>query len=574
MWVTIVTVLTYIWSGVTIIARAVGVALAYVWVTIVTVLTYIWSGVAIIARAVGSTMRIVVEMLAAVLGHVKTGGGAVLAVVDRTLRYTGIGIALVLGYIWTGITIVARATGTALAYVWVAIATVLGYVWRGVTIVAGATGTALAYVWVTIVTVLSYIWAGVAIIARAVGSTMRYIWTAMSIALGYSWLGITTVLRPIWSGVLAILRFLGLGVSTGGLVVGWALGQLWRGMLMAIHGLNEGLVFVARSVWTAITVVPEVARTGVWLAKYRKGLSEMKDYNLSSEGLVSLVITAVVFFTIAAVGVRIFWPPPPEPTVVVAHWTTGHLTRDGLLKDMAEEFNKAGRRIGSGTRIVVEVYDAPSELQGKYLSELLKNGMRLDLSKITNGYVVKDIPDPTIVTPSSAHWLVTVNYDVGRPVVDLDAAESIVRPVIGIVTYEEMAKCLGWPQKQIGFADIIALKNDPRGWASYPQCAKGEWGKTPLFAFTDPTTSSTGRSLYLALYSIAANKRPQDLTIDDVNDPEVEAYVKGFQRLIDHYLIGTTVLNPNPPKDTDGRREDSGRGWVRELQGRWPGVLG
>ena len=38
---------------------------------------------------------------------------------------------------------------------------------------------------------------------------------------------------------------------------------------------------------------------------------------------------------------------------------------------------------------------------------------------------------------------------------------------------------------------------------------------------------------------------------------------------------GTSVVfSPNPPKDTDGRREDSGRGWVRELQGRWPGVLG
>ena len=33
-------------------------------------------------------------------------------------------------------------------------------------------------------------------------------------------------------------------------------------------------------------------------------------------------------------------------------------------------------------------------------------------------------------------------------------------------------------------------------------------------------------------------------------------------------------FSPNPPKDTDGRREGSGRGWVRELQGRWPGVLG
>ena len=43
-----------------------------------------------------------------------------------------------------------------------------------------------------------------------------------------------------------------------------------------------------------------------------------------------------------------------------------------------------------------------------------------------------------------------------------------------------------------------------------------------------------------------------------------------------HALIRLKIryLNPNPPKDTDGRREDSGRGWVRELQGRWPGVLG
>ena len=550
------------------------------WVTIATVLGYIWRGVTVVACVVGSTMRIVVQVLAAVLGYVKTGGRAVLAVVDRTLHYARIGIAVVLGpiwrgvavvarangialayvwvaiasvlsYVWTGVASVALATGIALAYVWVAIATVLGYVWRGVTIVTQATGIALAYVWVTIV--LGYVWTGVAVVARAVSSTLLYLWTVVSIALGCSWVGITNLLRPTWSGGLATLRFLGLGVSTGGLVVGRALGQLWRGMLMAIHGLHGGMIFVARSVWTAITVVPEVARTGVWLARYRKGLSEMEDYKMSREGLVSLVVTAVVFFTIAAIGVRIFWPPPPEPTVVVAHWTTGHLTRDGLLKDMAEEFNKAGRRIGSGTRIVVEVYDAPSELQGKYLSELLKNGMRLDLSKITNGYVVKDIPDPIIVTPSSAHWLVTVNYEVGRPVVDLDAALSIVRPVIGIVTYEEMAKCPGWPQKQIGFADIIALKNDPRGWGSYPECAKAEWGKTPLLAFTDPTTSSSGRSLHLALYSFAANKSPEDLTIEDVTDQEVEAYVKGFQRLIDHYLIGTTVLKaPNSARPETG----------------------
>ena len=36
-------------------------------------------------------------------------------------------------------------------------------------------------------------------------------------------------------------------------------------------------------------------------------------------------------------------------------------------------------------------------------------------------------------------------------------------------------------------------------------------------------------------------------------------------------IVTKLALSPNPPKDTDGRREDSGRG-VRELPGRWPGL--
>lgn len=255
--------------------------------------------------------------------------------------------------------------------------------------------------------------------------------------------------------------------------------------------------------------------------------------------LVGLFIAVAAGITLRFVGPGFFDRSEP---VVVAHWTTGHLTRDGLLKDMAKKFNEAGRRTDSGAKIVVKVYDAPSELQGKYLSELLRYGTRLNLNEITNGYVAKDIPDPTIVTPSSAHWLVTTNYEVGRAVVNLDTAQSIVRPVIGIVTYEDMAKCLGWPEKEIGFEDIIALRKDPLGWASYP-CAKAEWGQKPLLAFTDPTTSSTGRSLHLSLYAFAKNKLPGDLTVQDINEDAVVEYVRNFQELIDHYLIGTTVLN-------------------------------
>ncbi len=54
--------------------------------------------------------------------------------------------------------------------------------------------------------------------------------------------------------------------------------------------------------------------------------------------------------------------------------------------------------------------------------------------------------------------------------------------------------------------------------------------------------------------------------------PRSEIQGKLMENLLPSFWTGS--LSPNPPKDTDGRREDSGRGWVRELQGRWPGVLG
>ena len=265
----------------------------------------------------------------------------------------------------------------------------------------------------------------------------------------------------------------------------------------------------------------------------------MSDHDLTRERLVSLVVTALVFFTIAAIGVRVFWPAPPEPRVVVTHWVTGHLYFGPNLPGMATQFNDTGPRTKSGKPIVVEIHNAPSS-----------EGARDLLSRVTGrGAVQQDqggrkrqLPDPTIVTPSGAHWLVGVNHQAGYMAVNPDAARSIARAYVGIVTYREMAECLGWPEKELGFADIIELRADPRGWEKY-DCADPLWGKQPLVAYTDPRTSSTGRSVLLSLYAIAADKLPEELEIDDVYDPNVVGYVRGFQELIDHYLIGTTVLN-------------------------------
>ena len=223
----------------------------------------------------------------------------------------------------------------------------------------------------------------------------------------------------------------------------------------------------------------------------------------------------------------------------MTHWVTGHLYFGPNLPGMATQFNDTGPRTKSGKPIVVEIHNAPSS-----------EGARDLLSRVTGRGVVqqdqggrkRQLPDPTIVTPSGAHWLVGVNHQAGYMAVNPDAARSIARAYVGIVTYREMAECLGWPEKELGFADIIELRADPRGWEKY-DCADPLWGKQPLVAYTDPRTSSTGRSVLLSLYAIAADKLPEELEIDDVYDPNGVGYVRGFQELIDHYLIGTTVLN-------------------------------
>jgi Ca-activated chloride channel homolog len=219
-------------------------------------------------------------------------------------------------------------------------------------------------------------------------------------------------------------------------------------------------------------------------------------------------------------------------TVTIVHWTNGHIMRPGLMTEMSAQFNKETHRTKSGKRIQVQIYNHGSAEQSDDLTSRVLRGIPLD----------RNAQDPTIVTPSSADWLVRANQAIGQTVVDPDNSRIIASALIGIVTYREMAEALGWPNKQIGYADIIALRNDPRGWSSYPG-AKAEWGQKPLVGFTDPITSTTGRSVLFSLYAIAAGKTPEQLIIQDVNDAKVVSYVKNFQTLIDHYLIGTIPLN-------------------------------
>jgi Ca-activated chloride channel family protein len=228
-----------------------------------------------------------------------------------------------------------------------------------------------------------------------------------------------------------------------------------------------------------------------------------------------------------------------DPLIIV-QWANSHPMREGLLPEMAERFNSQGHQTASGRPIEVVVLQCDSAVQANDLVGRLKNVGAGDDGCTADG---EPAPAPTIVTPQSADWLVDINHNAGREVVDIDATDNIAETWLGIVTYRDMAECLGWPDKDLGYADLIELLSNPDGWQAYSPCSQAEWGRSPKLAFTNPSLSTSGRNVLVSLYSIAAGKPPADLTVADIDRVDVVDYVKQFQGLVDHYMPTTISLN-------------------------------
>ncbi len=153
-----------------------------------------------------------------------------------------------------------------------------------------------------------------------------------------------------------------------------------------------------------------------------------------------------------------------------------------------------------------------------------------------------DGPRPVIWSPSASSWGAIVNQrlqDQGkRPIAPTDAKPFMVTPLV-IAMPKPMAEALGYPQTPIGFGDLLALAQNPEGWAS-----KGhpEWGSFKL-GKTNPNFSTSGLSATIAQYYAATGKQ-SDLTLEDLNRPDVDAFMRGVESSVVHYGdITPTFLN-------------------------------
>jgi hypothetical protein len=246
---------------------------------------------------------------------------------------------------------------------------------------------------------------------------------------------------------------------------------------------------------------------------------------------IALVVGILVIALAGAFVAREAVTEHKDPVVVV-HWANSHPMREGLLPQMAEEFNAADHHTASGRPIEIKVVPCDSAVQASDLVSRVKPSLPTKESCGDS--------NPAIVTPQSDDWLGDVNFNAGETVVDVNQAksDSIAKTWIGIVTYRDIAKCLGWLARPAGYADLIALRSGQ--WPDL-DCVDPSWGDHPRLAFTNPLTSTTGRDVLISLYSMAANKKPSELTEADVDSPG--ASVANFQTLVDHYMPGTIPLN-------------------------------
>ncbi|HUR78544.1 MAG TPA: extracellular solute-binding protein [Acidimicrobiales bacterium] len=148
-------------------------------------------------------------------------------------------------------------------------------------------------------------------------------------------------------------------------------------------------------------------------------------------------------------------------------------------------------------------------------------------------------PKPVVWSPSASSWGAVVNERLAQKqqgaIVPSDAKPFMLTPLV-IAMPKPMAEALGYPQTPIGFGDLLELAKANDGWAS-----KGhpEWGAFKL-GKTNPNFSTSGLSSTIAQYYAATGKQ-SDLTLEDVNRPDVDTFMRGVESSVVHY--GDTTLS-------------------------------
>jgi Ca-activated chloride channel family protein len=112
-----------------------------------------------------------------------------------------------------------------------------------------------------------------------------------------------------------------------------------------------------------------------------------------------------------------------------------------------------------------------------FLGTKTKSGraIRLEARAMGSGEAVQGILDgslrPHVFSPASGAYVALLNQrwlgTAGRTKPISPAGDPVVLSPVVIAMWKPMAEALGWPQKQLGWADLLRVAHDPKGWAGH-----------------------------------------------------------------------------------------------------------
>jgi Ca-activated chloride channel family protein len=146
-------------------------------------------------------------------------------------------------------------------------------------------------------------------------------------------------------------------------------------------------------------------------------------------------------------------------------------------------------------------------------------------------------PRPVIWSPAASTWGSVLNERLraqGEPAMAGDFTSFQLTPLV-IAMPRPMAEALGWPDKPLGFSDVYALSQDPKGWATH---GHPEWGAFKL-GKTNPNFSTSGLSALVA-QAYAANGKTEGLSVEDLAKDTTDEFARQIESAVLHY--GDTTL--------------------------------
>jgi Ca-activated chloride channel family protein len=186
--------------------------------------------------------------------------------------------------------------------------------------------------------------------------------------------------------------------------------------------------------------------------------------------------------------------------------------KEPLLPDLVRRFNASRTEVDGRPVFVTATSVASGDAQARIAAGRLK---------------------PTVWSPASSLWGRMLNFAADKEYVP-DENPSIVRTPLVIAMWEPMARALGWPDKQVSWADVLKLARAKDGWSAV---GHPEFGRFKL-VHTNPDFSTAGLSSVVAEYYAATGKK-EGLRTSDLTG-KARADVRAIERSIVHY--GDTTI--------------------------------